>query len=95
MSIIGAVNLFILLGFITGVYLVIKNGLYAELILFVAGLGGLTCGITGFIRIFDHLEKNDLAGTILIGIGITTFLALGVFIKTLLKKDSKYSEPAI
>ena len=62
-------------------YVVIKKRLYSQALLAIAGLAGLACGIAGMLKLTDEMDRNDIVGAILIGIGILAVLAVGVIIK--------------
>ncbi len=64
-------------------FLMLKMKWYAQVPLFLAGLGGVTCVYLGQEKLTDNFVETDTVGIILIVSGSLILLGVGVVVKLL------------
>ena len=82
---IPIVGLLVIVGVIVGGYFTIKKGWYSQALMLVSGVAGVICVIVGIDKLTDRITENDVVGAVLMGVGILTFLVIGVIVKVLFR----------
>jgi len=91
MTIISILGIVVFSLLVVGGYITIKSGRIAQALISLSGVAGVGCGIIGFSRINDHLDKNDVSGSILLSIGILMIFVVGVAFKILFSTSTPHN----